>query len=176
MVPPEALLKTIIRPTLDWMTAFTKLPLSGPAAEVMLLATALQESGLRDRDQGDDRVNGPALGFWQFERIGVAGVLTHHRSGPKMINILDFWMLPRDIDALWITIENCDRTATMFARMLLWRHKDPLPDPLPEGCLDGWESYLDLWRPGKPHADRWEACWAMALNCVKPPLPSPLVA
>ena len=47
-------------------------------AVVMLLAIGLQESLFRYRRQ---MANGPARGFWQFEKMGgVAGVLQHRTT------------------------------------------------------------------------------------------------
>ena len=63
----------ILTPALSMLPA----TMDTPKARVMLLAIALQESGLAHRVQ----VGGPAHGLWQFERGGgVKGVLRCHTT------------------------------------------------------------------------------------------------
>src|SRR3546814_6857126 len=55
----------------------------------MLLAIGLQESRFLHRAQ----IGGPARGYWQFERGGVHGVLSHHASkaeAGKLCAALDY--------------------------------------------------------------------------------------
>lgn len=64
----KTILTLTVRPTLALMGARYQ----GQAAERLLVAISMQESGLRARTQ----LGGPARGLWQFEKAGVAGVLT----------------------------------------------------------------------------------------------------
>src|SRR6185312_10462500 len=66
IAPADALGKIIV-------PALATLPpeMDSSQARVMLLAIALQESGLRTREQD----GGPARGLWQFERNGVLAVM-----------------------------------------------------------------------------------------------------
>jgi hypothetical protein len=59
---PAQFLSCVIRPTLEGLA------LASPAAEVLVLGTALTESGLRYLDQIDAaRLPGPAYGLYQME-------------------------------------------------------------------------------------------------------------
>ncbi len=57
MIDPRQLRERVIRPALD------AIGLGGEAAEILLLGTAIQESGLVFLAQ----LGGPALGLWQME-------------------------------------------------------------------------------------------------------------
>lgn len=134
-----------------------------PAATAMLLSIGLQESRFVHRRQ----VRGPARSFFQFERAGVRGVLTHPASQPHAHWALLSLSYPTSAwtaGACHAAIEHNDILATVFARLLLWT----LPDPLPlRADADGaWQQYLDAWRPGKPRADAWPANYAAAWEQV----------
>lgn len=120
-------------------------------ARAMLYAIALQESGFRHRRQ----IRGPARGWWQFEPIGVHGVLAHRASrttAEQVCALLGY--SATDHRALYDAIEHNDMLACAFARLLLWR----LPEALParEDADGAWCQYIDTWRPGKPHRERWD--------------------
>src|SRR3546814_16803514 len=82
---PEYILGFAIEPALDLLG-----PQFGSVdAERMLLAIGLQESRFLHRAQ----IGGPARGYWQFERGGVHGVLSHHESkaeAGKLCAALDY--------------------------------------------------------------------------------------
>lgn len=132
-------------------------------ARLMLLAIGLQESRFEYRRQIG---NGPARGFWQFERGtkasrgGVWGVYLHEASR----NLLGKLCLDRDCafdpHAIWERIETDDVLAAGVARLMLWTSAKALPDVDDE--QGGWAYYLDTWRPGKPHPETWPALWAKA--------------
>jgi hypothetical protein len=148
---PDTLLRTAIIPALSILPE----RMDTEQARAMLVAIALQESGLRHRTQ----INGPAKGFWQFEPIGVEGVRTHHATGEFAVGINQTFLYPQD--AAYRAIEHNDVMACAYARLLLWS----LPDALPGGRMDfdhGWNVYIKAWRPGKPHRDRWDANWRAA--------------
>lgn len=119
-------------------------------ARAMLHAIALQESGFRHRRQ----IRGPARGWWQFEPIGVRGVLEHRATrttAEQACALLGY--SAADYKSLCNAIEHNDMLACAFARLLLWR----LPNALParEDEDGAWYQYIDTWRPGKPHRERW---------------------
>ena len=132
-----------------------------PRARVMLLAIAGQESGLKYRRQQP----GPARGLWQFEQGGgVRGVLRHTASAKDATRLcLDHGVLPTPA-ALYSALEHDDVLAAGIARLLLWT----LPGSLPAvGDENGaWAQYLEAWRPGKPHRDRWTANYRAAVSAV----------
>lgn len=154
---PSTLLKTAIEP------AMTLLPgsMDSPQARRMLVAIALQESGLSERRQiarweDGKPIHGPARGWWQFEGGGVIGVLRHKATAPYIAQVCHDLgysdALPMELHH---ALENNDVLAACFARLnLFW-----LPVPLPETQAEGWAQYIETWRPGKPHKQRWPAAW-----------------
>lgn len=130
-------------------------------ARVMLLAIGLQESGFTTRRQ----INGPARGFWQFEKGGVLGVFKHH------ISMEPLRLLCRDRDcnfdptAIYHRLEDDDILAAGVARLLLLT--DPKALPAIEDEQGAWDYYKRNWRPGKPHPSRWPRNHAAAVAEVR---------
>ncbi len=131
-------------------------------ATALLLSIGLQESGFVTRRQGG---GGPARGFWQFERGGVLGVLTHAASGRYVSPVLEALAYPPDPEGgVYELLEHNDVIAAVVARLLLWTDKAPLPPrDDPSGA---WKLYLRLWRPGRPHPDTWAANYARAWAAI----------
>lgn len=134
------------------------------AARVMLLAIGLQESGLTARVQiVDGGQQGPARGLWQFERGGgAAGVLRHSASRYWMHSACSARGVESTPAALWAALATDDALAAAAARLLLFTDPKRLPQPGDES--GAWALYLRVWRPGKPHPDRWPACYAQAVG------------
>lgn len=134
-------------------------------ARRFLLAIALQESGLKHRRQvvgGTE--SGPAASFWQFEKGGgCRGVLTHKSTSLKIRRICDEYNVDPTEGGLWEAMRYQDIVAACAARLLVYT----LPHALPVTAEQGWAQYLAAWRPGKPHPQRWPACWATADATVK---------
>jgi hypothetical protein len=133
-----------------------------PEARAMLIAIALQESGLKARTQSGD---GPARSFWQFERGGVSGVAYHKVTAPILSKVCDELEYKTDVDLIYAAIEHNDLLAAVCARLLLFTHPDPIP---PESeWMKGWEIYAhDLWKPGKPRFETWERNWKAAWSIL----------
>lgn len=121
-----------------------------PEARILLLAIAGQESGYEHRRQ----VGGPALSLWQFERIGLTGVLMHPASTRHADAVCAALLYDtHQPDDVHRAMEHNDVLACALARLLLWTDPHPLP---PIGEYDwAWDYYLRTWRPGKPHRERW---------------------
>jgi len=141
-------------------------------AQAMLLAIGLQESQFMHRQQlvGGVRewwrsLTGPAAGYWQFERIGVRGVLEHRTTGPMMHRACVALGYPVDVETLWSAARYDNILAVVLARLALFR----LPQPLPTRAQpnEGWRQYIDAWRPGKPHEARWQDNWDQAWRIVE---------
>ena len=142
-------------------------------AQAMLLAIGLQESEFKHRQQltGGFRdwwksLTGPAAGYWQFERIGVKGVMEHQSTKGMAQQLCITMGYPVDVDTIWSAIRYDNILAVAFARLALYR----LPQPLPKRDQPGiaWSQYLSAWRPGKPHPEKWERNWERAWSIVKP--------
>lgn len=130
--------------TLMIRPALTLLPpaMDSPEASVMLLTIALHESLLIHRRQ----VNGPARGFWQFERNGVRGVLTHWTAKPHAEQVCATLNYRPDLDVVYGAIEHNDILAAAVARLLLYT--DPLRLPHVSDAVMALEYYVRVWRPG----------------------------
>lgn len=151
--------RTAIDPALALLPGF----MNSPQARVMLLAIGLQESRFEYRRQMG---NGPARGFWQFERGGgVKGCVSHPESKDHLRRLCLARNVPFEADAIWRGIETDDVLAAGLARLLLWTDPHKLPAL---GDVDGsWELYLRTWRPGKPHVRTWADLHRHAVEAVK---------
>jgi len=150
-------LKTVVEPGLKLLPK----KMNTVEAEVMLLAIGMQESRFEHRKQ----INGPAMGFYQFEKNGgVKGVLTHKASKDFVVPMLkaDGY----EIDKAYEQIEHDDALATVLARLLLYTDPQPLPQ-LTCDPSESWNYYLRNWNPGKPHRETWDAYWMHALGAVR---------
>jgi len=155
---PELLLKTAIIPALGMLDS----KLDTPAARAMLIAIALQETGLRARrqmlearDHWWESKPGKGHGFWQFERDGATrGVMVRHAAASALVlPVIDALLYPRDPYAVHEALIHNDVLACVLARALLYSVPDALPGPNdPE---KGWVQYVSAWRPGKPHVEPW---------------------
>ena len=136
--------------------------LDTPQAKSMLMAIAMQESRWDERRQ----IGGPARGFWQFELGGVKGVLNHPATKPLIRGVLDRLDYDYRPETSYIAIEHNDPLAFAYARLNLWW----LPGALPERyeAQEGWDQYIEAWRPGLPWRKTWDAfyaaAWAMVLS------------
>jgi len=153
---PQDALTTIIRPALAELPA----KMQGERAEVLLLAIGLQESRFIYRKQ----IAGPARGFWQFERTGVQGVLSHPASDALALKLCTEYEA-KSAESVHILLESKDVLACQFARLLLWT--DPRPLPAIGEVMDAWQYYIRNWRPGKPHRKTWSDLYAQAVKTVR---------
>lgn len=133
-----------------------------PEARVMILAIGLQESRFEHRRQMG---NGPARGFWQFERGGgVRGVLRHATSKAKASKLCQTRnTMDMDMQA-WQGLEYDDVLAAGFARLLLLTDPRALPDV--SDSVGAWDCYIRNWRPGKPHIETWSKFHRQAREAV----------
>lgn len=143
--------------------AFQLLPvkMDSPKARVILVAIGCQESGYKTRIQHG---NGPARSFWQFEKGGIKGVMLHKASARLALEISEKRGVDFNSELIWKAMETDDVLGAVFARLLMYTD----PFPLPDNAADAWEMYAKrLWRPGKPHPDKWPASWAFGLERAK---------
>lgn len=157
-IAPADALAHIIVPAMFFMPD----GMDAPAARVLLLAIALQESGLRARAQAG---GGPARGLWQFERAGgCAGALKHPATRSLAEFACDVAGIDPSPEGLYWRIEHDDVLACRAARLLLWTDPQPLPALGDEA--GAWALYLRTWRPGKPRPKEWAGNYAAALQAV----------
>lgn len=133
-----------------------------PSAKAMLLAIGMQESRFDNRVQ---LPNGPAHGYWQFEKGGgVRGVLGHASTAPIIVHVLQTLNYRANEAECYAAISHNDVLACVFARLLLWTVPGALP--IPSDPQRAWLQYLNGWRPGKPHPQTWPAFYAEAWRIV----------
>jgi len=129
-------------------------------ARRMLLAIGLQESGFATMVQYG---GGPAHSYWQFERGGgVKGVLNHPASAKyatALCKVRSVGCTPMEV---WTAMATDPILGAGMARLLLWTDAHPMPT----SAADGWNYYNRNWRPGKPHPDKFPACWKAASECL----------
>lgn len=161
-------LSSILDPGVAWCASLPgwNVP-TDDRAELLMLAIAGTESAWTYRVQSG---NGPAHGFWQFERQGgVKGVLTHPATWKLATAACVTAGVPSDTAHAWglMAIEKGDHLAVAFARLLLWTDPAPLPRVgFPEIA---WQYYLRLWRPGKPDRNRFMERYGEAINAMNMP-------
>lgn len=126
----------------------------GAAAARVLLAVGEQESGLTARRQAG---GGSARGLWQFERAGVAGVVTHPWTQGIVSRLSDDFGV-HGVDEIWFRIAHDDVLAACVARLALYTDVRQIA----LGCDAAWLMYRRVWRPGKPAKERWAGSWAVA--------------
>lgn len=133
------------------------------AALVQLLAIGAQES--KDWAYRRQMGNGPARGFWQFEKNGgVKGVMEHPIKTVRDLarQVCAARNCPWDRETIWNNLERDDVLAAAFARLNLYG--DPFPLPAVGQANAAWELYLRVWRPGKPHPEEWNARYDAAVQ------------
>lgn len=136
--------------------------MSSPEASAILLSVGLQESGFGARVQHG---NGPARSFWQFEKEGVRGVLTHPSTSVYAHAVMELLQYQAVAAVAYEALANNDILACVFARLLLWT--DPRAMPTASEASKGWNIYLAQWRPGKPKPETWKAHYARAWAVVQ---------
>jgi len=133
-----------------------------PQARVQMLAIGLQESRFQYRRQMG---NGPAMGYWQFERGGgVRGALNHPTSRTKAKDLCAARHVTPEPMAAWLALEHDDVLAAGFARLLLLT--DPRALPEVGNAQGAWDTYIRNWQPGKPHPQTWAALHRTAREFV----------
>lgn len=170
------ILNNIIKPALRLMNVEFGFPGNpdDPNTHRMLVAISAQEADLQYRAQldaqGRENPNGPALGLLQFEKGtytslgGVSGVIMHYKSAPFLKRACVYFHLPFTNEAIWRAQRTNDQFAFITGRLLLWTD----PYAMPKEQKVGWVAYADrLWRPGKPHPERWAANWQLATDLIE---------
>lgn len=155
-------LRDVVDPSLDALNAICHRSMDSDEARVLLLAIALQESAIAHRRQ----IGGPARGYWQFESGGgCAGVMSHKATAGPAMDVCKALDVPFEKDDIFEALAWHDHLAAAFARLLLYSDPDPLPAV---GNVEGaWQTYLSIWRPGKPHPDVWPGNYARAMQAVR---------
>ena len=157
---PAVFFRDIVDPSLKKLTDWTGL-VSDDKARVLVMAIAGQEGDWQYRRQ----IGGPARSYWQFEMGGgVAGLL--HVTSSKLKAVCAALDVPFYGPDIFEAMAWNDTLACCMARLLLWSDYRPLP--FLGDQPGGWQYYVQNWRPGMPHPDRWPKCYGTAMSFVKP--------
>ena len=133
---PEYALSLVIRPVLSWMGS----RYSSVDAERMMLAIGIQESGFQHRRQIVGIAEyGPARGWWQFERPGVAEALRGDRH-----DLIMRLGLPNDPDQLHSIIQWSEAGAAVCARQAVVALDEFVEDACGQRRRDAGPGILDL--------------------------------
>jgi hypothetical protein len=130
--------------------------MASKAARAMVLAIGLQESRFEHRRQ----IGGPAMGFFQFELGGIAGILTHEATRPHIMDVLAKLRYDASPHTSYVAIEHNDILACVYARLNLWWLPERLP--WPDETERSWWQYLKAWNPGRPREETWPEFYAQA--------------
>lgn len=159
---PDAFLHGIIEPAGRMMPQH-----DSPEARCLLLAIAGQESEWSHRLQQPVAY---ARGFWQCEKQGaVLNVVTSDAAIAALKPLCTVLSLPVDLDQVYEAIAWNDTLACWVARLNLLL--DPFALPALGDTLGAWETYIRVWRPGKPDESRWLDIYAAAAACFAPSSP-----
>lgn len=157
------LIKESINPALNLLPPVMN---SFPAV-VQLCATSIQESRIEHRKQ----IGGPAVSFYQFEKIGIKDVLerpTSRQHAIKACEVFDVAPTVNDVYAIFQKTEG-DILASVFARLNYWNERSPLPSlttPPTTREAAAWAYYIKVWRPGKPHLSSWPMAYWRAYGGI----------
>ena len=149
---------SVIRPILNDIEEASGVKLSGDAAEELLLGTAIQESGLRARQQkNNDGSFGPALGIFQMEPDTHDDIWDNSLHGKLKSSILTHFHLEKPNLEL---LKTDDEYAAIMARIAYRRAPGKLP---PAGDLQGqatyWKTYYNTYGKGTvpEYIENWNA-------------------
>jgi hypothetical protein len=161
---PAFMLAAVINPGLKFLVPIIgAVPEYSPAARVMLLAIAGQESAFKERRQILDGGRfGAANSYWMQEASGgVAAVLRHPKAGPWARTICAALDIPSDQATVWAAMAWNDHLAVAMARLNLWMIPAALPALGDEKAA--YAMYVRQWAPGKPDETRWSPNYQAAL-------------
>lgn len=157
-ITPADALAQIIVPALQTLPE----PMRSAQAQCILLATALQESGLRTRVQNC----GPARGLFQMERNGVLAVMHNLTSADVVFRWCDANNVTYGSTAIYERLAVDDELACVMDRLAFWC--DPRPLPEIGDCMGAWNVYERVQRPGKPDYTRWrDSAYPQALKAMQ---------
>lgn len=157
-IAPADALTQIIDPAFALLSA----KLGGDRPRVIVLATALQETGLATRVQ---YAGGPARGLTQYERGGVAALLANSVTAKIAAALCASRGVPATSYSVYTALAGDDLLDCGLCRLSYYADPHPLPDL---GDVDtAWACYLRVQRPGHPRPEDWPGHYAAALAAVR---------
>ena len=157
IVDPQTFAATVITPALQQINLFS------PAAQQLLLGTALQESGLATRRQMG---GGPALGFFQMEPATANDIWDNYLKFRAPLAALVTGLLSTPAADRVAELETNDSYAAGMARIRYAR----VPEALP--ALDDIDAMAAYWKQhyntpgGAGTADEFVATWTRVMGAA----------
>lgn len=155
-ISPKDLIEQIIDPALDLLPH----EMGAVKAVVLVAAIAIQESGLKTRQQ----IHGPAHGLWQFEIETVEELIDNPATTKFVKAICVKRGVPFQARAIFNYLLVDDILAAALARLDLWANPRSLSAP--HDVDDAWLYYCETWRPGQPDHSRWNASHTAAVDAM----------
>ena len=162
---PDLFLTQALVPGLSWLTTVIgNKPGAGPwqndaRGRLILCAISGQESNWADVQQGG---NGPGRGYFQFELETCGELLINPASQTMAIKVCNALKVIPQEDYVYTALLHYQNLQVAFARLDLWCDASPLPPYGDE--MAAWQTYLRVWRPGKPSLERWTGNYLAALT------------
>ncbi|UXY51647.1 hypothetical protein [Pseudomonas tohonis] len=155
----DSLCRLVIEPAL----ALLPDEMNSPEAQLMLLAIALQESGLEKRPLAE----GGPHSYW---RSGSPDEMVHFVlrcpvTRDLAVTVCDARQVPPVDERVRAALEHDDVLAAAFARLLLWT--DPALLPRIDEVDAGHDLYMRTWRTPDPRPELWPEHHARAAQVVR---------
>ena len=142
---PLQVMNIVIRPTLDYLSDVSGLPLNTDSAVVLLLATAAVESSMGEYIM--QVPSGPARGIYQIEVRSLDDLMVGFVNSREKLKTALLSFVAKSPWPLSAQIPGNLYLATAVARLFYYRVKEPLPNALDKESIWGyykkyWNSYL----------------------------------
>lgn len=160
MTPHTAMHRVVI-PGLRMLDDMGLVPFSNDAA-ALCYAICGQESGWEHRVQ----VNGPARSYAQFESIAVRDVMQRATSKDRCRMLCHELNVDFDAQVIHTAMVQNDLLMLGMTRLNLWNQRGALPSPTLASQDAAWNYYVNTWKPGKPHPNRWGAHWQTGIRLL----------
>lgn len=169
-VDPLVFLNNTIQPCCKYLTSISGRNMDHQEAEVILLASAIQETRLRSRLQrsaDNEVIFHLGRGFWQFEggkTAAIGGLMTHPATEALLRRCCKDFGVPFLRSMIHEAVAWHDDLACCLARLLFY--SDPERLPALGQCDPAMDYYHRCWRPGKRHPEHWPKAYDTAMAIV----------
>lgn len=158
---PDVFNTTILSPGLTWLhSAVPAIPLT-KSAQVLMLATAGQESNWENVQQ----TGGPARGAFQQQENDLADIFANVTTNAKAALVCLNLKIEPNATAVYAALLSEPRLQVAMTRLNFWADWHPLPAVNDQAGM--WRSYLSAQRPGAPSVERWGVVFPQALTVVE---------
>jgi hypothetical protein len=150
----------ILTPDLAWFHGVIPAIPASQSEEMLMLATAGQESNWENVQQTD----GPARGFFQQQENDLADIFANVTTNAKAVLICLNLKIEPNAAAVYAALLNSTKLQVAMTRLNYWADWRPLPVFNDQAGM--WRAYLSAQRPGKPSVERWDVVFPQCLAAV----------